>query len=274
VLLAAGDALQAKAMAERALEVARALDNPPDIAGADLLQGWLWLAQGDLAAARRWRDTRAQPIARPMLYTHHSESLMLARIRIIQAQQAPESADLRATVCELNQMLQQAEADQRMADRITILALLALAHAVSGDSAQTLERLTAALVLAAPEGYIRIFVDEGAPMRTLLVALYVQISSSGSDVSLVSYINRLLDAFPPDLSGRRIPVQPASAVLLSKREHVVLQCIAEGCSIQEIATRLVISVHTARTHVKNIYAKLDAHNRVQALDRARALQLL
>jgi LuxR family maltose regulon positive regulatory protein len=272
VLLAGGDAQQARAMAEHALVVARALDNPPDIAEAEVLQGRLWHAQGDLAAALHWLNRRGLPIDRPLSYTDQTEYLMLARIRIAQAQQASGSVDLRAIVRQLDQLLQLAEADQRMADRITIHALLALAHAVRGDSTQTLPILAAASRLAAPEGYIRTFVDEGAPMRSLLVALRAQVSASAADTSLLRYINRLLESFPVDSS--EIPSSSATATLLSEREHAVLQYIAEGRSIQEIAAILVISPHTARTHVKNIYTKLDAHNRVQALEHARALHQL
>jgi len=272
VLLAGGDALQARAMAEHALVVARALDNAPDIAEADVLQGRLWLAQGDLAAALRWLKTRALPVDRPLAYPHQAEYFMHARICIAQAQRAPGSVDLSAVVRQLGQLLQLAEADQRMADRITILALLALAHGLRGDSTQALQILTAAIRLAAPEGYIRTFVDEGPLMRVRLAGLRAQVSTSAADMSLLTYINRLLDAFPSDAQASR-SLSPSSP-LLSEREHAVIQCIAEGRSIQEIAALLVISAHTARTHIKNIYRKLDAHNRVQALERARALDLL
>jgi LuxR family maltose regulon positive regulatory protein len=272
VLWASGDVLQARAMAKHALVVARALDNPPDIAEADVLQGRLWLAQGDLAAALRWLNTRALPIERPLPYTHETEYLTHARIRIAQAQQAPGSVDLSTVVHQLGQLLQLAEADQRMADRITILALTALAHAARLDPNQALPKLVEALALAEPEGYIRTFVDEGAPMRSLLQALRGQLPAIEPDERLLAYVGRLLGSFPADVSA-----SPSSAripTLLSEREHAVLELIAEGQSIQEIASILVISAHTARTHVKNIYTKLDAHNRVQALDHARALQLL
>jgi LuxR family maltose regulon positive regulatory protein len=272
VLLAKRDLSQARAMAERSLEMARALDNPPDIADAGVLQGRLWLAQGDLAAALRWLNTRAGPIDGLLLYTHQAEYLMHARIGIAQAQQSPGSTDLGAVIRQLNQLLQLAEADQRMGDRITIRALLALAHAVQGEPAQMSQNLVAALGLAEPAGYIRTFVSEGAPMHALLQALRGQLPTIAPAERLVTYVDRLLDAFQ-----RRDPATsatPASMSPLSEREQAVLQLLAEGQSISEIAARLVISAHTARTHVKNIYTKLEAHNRVQALGRAHALQLL
>ncbi|MEO7908367.1 MAG: LuxR C-terminal-related transcriptional regulator, partial [Roseiflexaceae bacterium] len=272
VLLAGGDALQAQAMAEHALGVARSLDNPPDIADADVLQGWLWLAQGDLVAARRWLHTHALPINHGLPYTHQMEYLMHARICIAQARQAPGSVDLSTIVHQLNQLLQLAEADQRMADQITILALVALAHAAEGESTQTLPILAAAITLGASEGYIRTFVDEGAPMRALLQALRGQLPTIEHDQRHLAYADRLLGSFPAEVSAS--PSLTPTPTLLSERELAVLQLIAEGQSISEIAATLVISAHTARTHVKNIYLKLESHNRVQALSRARALQLL
>jgi len=272
VLLAGGDALQAGEMAAQALVVARSLENLPEIAKANLLQGWLWLAQGDLAAALRWLHARALPIERPLSYTHQTEYLMYARIQIVQAQQAAGSINLHAVVHELEQLLHLAEVDQRMGDRITILALLALAHAASGDATQTLQLLVVAIRLAEPAGYIRTFVDEGASMRALLHAVRGQLPAIGPDERLVAYLDRLLEAFPPDGLATSSPAHAPTR--LSEREHAVLELLAEGRSISEIATNLVISAHTARTHVKNIYFKLDAHNRVQALSCARALQLL
>jgi LuxR family maltose regulon positive regulatory protein len=272
ILWACGNAQEATAMAERALVVAHALDNPPDIAEASALLARLWLAQGDLAAALRWLSAHALSLDTPTTYMHQSEYLMLVRIRITQAQQAPGSVDLSAIVRGLAQLLQLAEADQRMGDRTVILALMALAHAVGGDSTQALQLLVSALELSRSEGYIRTFVDEGRPMQALLQALRGQLPFMKLDEKLRIYVDQLLEAFPPDVLANRGPAP--TAPLLSGREHAVLELIAGGCSIPEIAATLIISAHTARTHVKNIYSKLDAHNRVQALDRARALQLL
>jgi LuxR family maltose regulon positive regulatory protein len=273
VLLAGGDALQARAMAAHALVLARALDNSFHIAEAEVIEGWLLLAHGDIAAVLRWLHTRALRIEdRPLLYADQTEYLMLARMRIMQARQAPGSIDLDPITHQLTQLLQLAETDQRMADRITIMALLSLAQAVKGDSTQMVPTLVAAVRLAAPQGYIRTFVDEGTPMHALLRALPAQLSASTAEWPLVLYINQLLEAFA--IERPETPSPPSSASLLSERERAVLHGIAEGRSIQEIAALLVISAHTVRTHMKNIYSKLDAHNRVQALEHARALQLL
>jgi LuxR family transcriptional regulator, maltose regulon positive regulatory protein len=270
VLLAGGDMTQASATAEHSLMVARALDNAPDIADAEVLQARLQLAQGDLAAAQRWLKTPTLPGDRQPSYTHQSRYLMHARISIARARHTPGSIDLGAVVAQLHQLLQLAEADQRMADRITTLGLLALAHDTEGASTQALQVLTAAIRLAAPEGYIRTFMDEGAPMRSLLQALRRQLPALARDEQ--KYVDRLLGSFPAHVSASFAAAQVPS--LLSEREQAVLLLIAEGRSIAEIAAQLVISAHTARTHVKNIYLKLEAHNRVQALERARALQLL
>jgi LuxR family transcriptional regulator, maltose regulon positive regulatory protein len=197
---------------------------------------------------------------------------MLARIRIAQEWQAPGSADLDAVVRLLDRLFQMAEADERVSDQILILALLALAHAARSKPNQALASLGVALTLAEPEGYIRTFVDEGLPMRSLLVHQCAQLSHSEYDTRLRRYIDQVLQAFS-SADGADLPASGVPS-LLSERERTILQLLADGRSIYEIASLLIISVHTARTHVKHIYAKLEAHNRVQALEYARALQLL
>jgi len=262
---------EAITLIERALEAARQLDNPREIAEAEAAQAWLWLVQGDDAAAIRWLAARSLDIDATVAYERQAEYFMLARIRIAQTRHAG-AVDLDAVVHLLERLRQAADTDGRTRDRIEILALIALTHAAEGQMEQALARLVEALRLAEPEGYIRTFVDEGAPMRSLVQALRQQLPAIEPDDRLLAYVDQLLGAFQQnDQAG---PITSASASLLSEREHAVLGLIAEGRSIAEIAAILVISAHTARTHVKNIYLKLDAHNRVQALDRARALQLL
>ena len=126
---------------------------------------------------------------------------MHARICIAQAQQAPGSVDLNAVMHQLNQLLQLAEADHRLADRVTILALLAIAHAVAGNSTQTMQILVAAIRLAAPAGYIRTFVDEGAPMRALLQALRGQLPAVRAGRATPSIRRAAVRRIPAERSG-------------------------------------------------------------------------
>ena len=269
---ARGDVTQTSSLMEQALAAARLLDSPPAIAETETRQAGLWLAQGDLAATGRWLARRQINVDDEVPYEQQADYLLLARIRIAQEQQAPGSIDMAAIVRLLDRLREAAEADERLSDRILILVLLALAHAVGRDPHQALAPLLAALELAEPEGYIRTFVDEGAPMRTLLLSQRARLLGSDAPNPQLAYIDRLLDAFPQDVLA--VPTASTSSQLLSDRERAVLELLATGRSVQEIAAVLVISAHTARTHVKNIYAKLDTHNRVEAIERARALNLL
>jgi LuxR family maltose regulon positive regulatory protein len=269
---ARGDASDSTSLMEQALTSARALNSSPTITEVEARQAGLWLAQGDLTAAVRWLAGRALDAEAQIPYEYQAEYLVLARIRIAQERQVPGSGELDAVVRLLERLLHMAEADGRASDELMILALLALAHAARGDSSQALVLLEAALALAEPEGYIRTFVDEGLPMRSLLVRQCAQLSHSEYGTRLRRYIDRVLQAFS-SIDGADLPASGAPS-LLSQREHTILQLLADGRSIHEIASLLIISVHTARTHVKHIYAKLEAHNRVQALEYARALQLL
>jgi LuxR family maltose regulon positive regulatory protein len=257
---------------EQALASARALGSPLSIAEVEARRAGLWLAQGDLAAALGWLAGRTLDLDDQAPYENQFEYVMLARIRIAQEWQTPGSGDLGAVVRLLDRLLQAAQADERAIDQILLLALLALAHAAGGNPDQALASLAPALALAEPEGYVRIFVDEGARMRSLLVLQHAQVPNTKDWARLRSYIDRLLGAFSS--AAEAAPASVAAPSPLSERERTILQLIADGRSIQEMAGILIISAHTARTHVKHVYAKLDAHNRVQALERARALQLL
>jgi LuxR family maltose regulon positive regulatory protein len=272
VLWAHGEVAQAHAMIEQSLAVSKLLASPRNIAEAHSRQALLWLAQGDLPAVARWLTSRVLNIDDELSVERLSEYLILARIRIAQERQAPGSGDVDAVVHLLDRLLQSAQADERTSHQIMLLALLALSHAAGRNPNQALESLAAALGLAEPEGYIRTFVDEGAPMQSLLIAQRAHLASSDVDKRQLAYIDRLLHAFPPDILADS--TIPTSSKLLSEREQAVLQLLAGGRSIQEIADLLIISSNTVRAHVKHIYAKLDVHNRVQALERARNLQLL
>ena len=177
----------------------------------------------------------------------------------------------------LRRLLAQAEVGGWVGDVIEILALQALALQAQGASAEALSSLERALALAEPEGYVRIFVDEGAPMATLLAQSAARRRQSDR---LVGYIEQLLSAFPEGQrqveqdGGRTHDRSKGMVEPLSERELEVLRLLAAGLESPEIARELIIGVSTARSHIKNIYGKLGVHGRVQAIERARTLGLV
>jgi LuxR family transcriptional regulator, maltose regulon positive regulatory protein len=157
--------------------------------------------------------------------------------------------------------------------------LQALVLAASGEERGALAALAEALRLAAPEGYLRVFVDEGPPMATLLGTLTTAGPRGGLARQLPpDYLRRLTDAFEragvaASRRGGRGAV-PGLVEPLSKRELEVLALLAVGRSNQQIATELVVVLDTVKKHVSRILDKLGVANRTQAVARARELQLL
>jgi LuxR family maltose regulon positive regulatory protein len=161
----------------------------------------------------------------------------------------------------LARLLQAAEDGGRRGHVVEILALQALAQGALGDTQQALISLERSLSLAKPEGYVRLFVDEGLPMLKLLR----QAAARGI---APDYVGELLAAFEIETEDEGL-VEP-----LSDRELEVLCLLSTDLSAPEIAAELVISANTVRTHIKHIYSKLDAHSRYEALERAKELNLL
>ncbi|HTK07277.1 MAG TPA: LuxR C-terminal-related transcriptional regulator, partial [Ktedonobacteraceae bacterium] len=155
---------------------------------------------------------------------------------------------------------------------IEIQILAALARQAQGKTKQALTTLGSILARAEPEGYMRLFIDEGQPMQHLLthVAAYTTASPT--------YLQKLLAAFPTaqPAPSNPTPTAPQQALIdpLSTRELEVLRLLAAGSSNQEIANQLIISLHTVKLHVKHILAKLIVTNRTQAVARARELRIL
>jgi LuxR family maltose regulon positive regulatory protein len=149
---------------------------------------------------------------------------------------------------------------------------------------QALITLERALTLAEPEGYIHLFLDEGAPMAKLLIRMKAEGGTPSWGQVMKGYINKILMAWEkskqkfhpsspaPRSSGGVIPhplIEP-----LSERELELLRLIAAGMSNSEMAEALVVTVGTVKWHLNNIYGKLDVRSRTQAVARARELQLL
>jgi LuxR family maltose regulon positive regulatory protein len=167
---------------------------------------------------------------------------------------------------------------------IAILALQALALEAQGKTAEALGMLARALVLAEPEVFVRVFADEGAPMAALLVkGLQAQQQGRLPAWAGVSpdYARSLVAAIGLPAGPATTPPADHSTVAaeplvepLSAREIEVLRLVAAGQSNQEIAQTLILGVTTVKTHLNNIYGKLEVRSRTEAVARARELHLL
>jgi LuxR family maltose regulon positive regulatory protein len=229
------------------------------------------LAQGTVAAAIRWADTSGLSAGDEDLpYPRQGEYLTLARVRIAQAHDDPTTPLLQDVLHLLDRLQESAEANARLGSVLEILVLRVLALEAHGDQISSLATLERALVLAQPEGYIRLFVDEGMPMLTLLRRAHARSRVPGYVATLLSVFGEQNVSDLPLSSAR----PSALAEPLTEREREVLRLLLEGASNREIARRLVLSVNTVKRHVYNLCGKLGVQSRTQAIARARTLNLL
>jgi LuxR family maltose regulon positive regulatory protein len=258
ILEARGEMDGALRMIQQAEQIGRNSHSAARVATA---QAKLWLAQGNAPAATRWAATLPHELneGSELAYEHLDGYIVLARLTMVRG-------DLMEAIRLLGRLLQMAESAGLTGQVIEVLVLQALSFQAQASPPQAMMALTRALELAEPQGYVRTFVDEGEPMLALL-------HHAGSRGVAPDYLDKLLAAFG---TTAQVP-SPMAAVLidpLSEREREILRLIAAGLSTDEIADELVIVVGTVRNHIKHIYNKLDAHSRLQAVERARTLNLL
>jgi LuxR family maltose regulon positive regulatory protein len=241
---------------------------------APALRARLLLARGDLAAAARWTQARGLGAGDEPSYPHEPEYLVLARVLL--AQDRPNQA-----LGLLERLRASAAAQGRLGSLIEIQALLALALAASGEEAGALAVLAEALTLACPQGYVRVFADEGAPMGALLGRLVTaqRTQQTGAADVPLDCLARLLRAFDathaaPHSGRGATAAVPGLVDPLTDREVEVLGLLAAGRSNQRIAEELVVSLDTVKKHVSHVMDKLGVANRTEAVARARELGLL
>jgi len=250
---AQGEPKAAQRAMQQAMQLAHASGIQRIWLQASAYQARLCLAQGNKSEAARWASEYEQYA--PAEYLSEAEDLTLARVWLAQ-QQAEEALSL------LDRLLAAAEPAGRLGRVIEMQTLRALALDQLDNCGAALEALTCALELAEPEGYVRVFINEGAPMAGLLEAA----AAAGA-----SYARHLLQAFEAEgrLRQPSLLVEP-----LTDRELEMLELLAQGLSNREIADRLILSPNTVRTHLYHLYAKLAVHSRLQAVLRGREIGLL
>ena len=272
---------------DQAMELCRSYATYPWVRSRiEAYQVQCWLADGDLGSALRWTEElhlRPDDVLSFRLELAH---LSLARVHLAQG----KAAEAAALLARLNSA---ASAGGRTGSLIEILVLQALALRACHDPSGALLCLSQALALAEPEGYVRVFVDEGPAMLELLRMLPARSPRTSKPGGYsAQYLARLRAAFggPGDEASQRrtipsggqaIPAgrTPSSGPLalvepLSERERHVLRLMAEGLTNQQIAATLIIALGTVKAHVHNISGKLGSQNRAHAVARAQELDLL
>lgn len=235
------------------------------------LRARTWARRGRLAEALIWVSEQNLSPDDELSYLREFEHLTLARVLIGRYKTGRADGDLHVSLGLLARLLQAAEAGGRIGSVIEILIVQSLAHQAQGEQPQALASLERALTLAEPEGYVRIFADEGETIRVLLELLSHRASSA-----CCGYAARLLAALSQTVPASKLAVISQNPTLpepLSERELEVLRLLRSELSGPDIARQMIVSLNTLRSHTKNIFAKLGVSNRRSAIRRAEELGL-
>ena len=238
----------------------------PNVRPVPALKARVWIAQGRLGEALGWAREQGLSADDDLSYLREFEHVTLARMLMARYQ---DERSLHQATRLLERLLLAAEEGQRTGRVIEILVLQALTRQGLGDIPAALASLERAVTLAEPEGYVRVFVDEGPPMASLLRRLAKQ-GTAGN------YVRRLLAAVGQaghDSPVKQAPVKQALIEPLSERELDVLRLLGTELDGPAIARELMVSLNTVRTHTKHIYAKLAVTSRRAAVRRAAELGL-
>lgn len=236
----------------------------PEVRPIGGMKARIWITQGRLPEARTWVEEQGLANEDAPDYLHEFGHITLARLLFAEHGVDPLGDSLDDARDLLARLLSAAEAGGRQGSVNEILVLQSLAFHAEGQTPLALVPLERAFALAEPEGYVRLFVDEGAPMLALLRA------AAGAGVR-PDFVRRLSQA----LRDTGASVAPgASNGMLSERELHVLRLLATELSGPEIARELYVSLNTMRTHTKHIFLKLDVSSRPAAVRRAESLGLI
>jgi LuxR family maltose regulon positive regulatory protein len=236
------------------------------------------LQRGELERAleiHREHDDRAAwaPFEGRCMKGSDPETPAVARVRLLSAQgQARKALEV------AKEALGHAEASGFFRQALLLRILAAKAHEACAEKRQALRVLREALVSAQGEGFVRAFVDEGVSrMIQEIRKVAAAASMRGDEVLSVAFLDRVLGG-----TGAASPApgegEAASAAApeepLTDRELDILRKVAMGLSNEDLAEQLYLSVHTVRFHLRNIFLKLGAHNRTQAVALGRQLGLV
>lgn len=273
---AKGNFITAREHLRRAKDLARRFDTTQaDDIIVGLTEARLWIAEGDLVRVREWAEAHGlvkslhayaadlRSLSALDYHLRHHQLLILVRFWMAE-QNFPDALGLLGAL--FASMDEHGWLDSRREIEVQILTALCL-HALTRQE-EALAALARALDLAEPGGYVRTFVQEGPAVAELLF-------DAATQGIHAPYARRLLASFAASPTAAPAPDATADWIEpLSERETEVLRLIADGLTNREIAERLYLAPTTVKVHARNIFGKLGAANRTQAVARARALGLL
>ena len=276
---ARGDLSLAAATLDRLGDEARRRRFVPHLVGRVAAErARLALAGGDASGAAAWVESSGLRPDDAVAFPHEAEYLALARASIARADRGNAHLVIPPILRLLERMLGDATRKARNASSVEILIVRALAHQAHRDQAAAVESVGRALALAEPEGWLRVFLDEGAAMESLLRTTRSRGVAPRAIDRLLAALPGGAPAGPPDVRSARAAragrVDDVGFEALSARELEVLDLIGRGRSNAEIAGSMVVAVSTVKTHVNSIFGKLGVTSRSEAIERARELRLL
>lgn len=256
-----------------------------------------WLKENNWDAIQHWKDTCGIELDHPLNYQYDLHHQNLARVLLAQGRQQNSTHHQEQALSLLTRLHQAAVQAGWVHEEIKISIMQALNYNLLHHPEAALISLGRAIMLAEPNAYLRIFLDEGNQMQRLLEKLDAHLMNNTNNLrhrlgvgsceadlaTIQKYISHLITAFsqttrrskiPAPLSVQPTPGESALYDALSPRELEVLEHLAQGNADKQIAEKLFITRETVHKHLKNIYSKLDVHNRTSAVARARELGLL
>lgn len=249
-------------------------DFSPNVRPIQALKVRIWIKQGELEKALGWARERKLSIEEEPSYLREFEQITFARILLSQYQSDNIDSLLHDAMGLLEHLLKAAEEGGRMGSVIEILILQALAQQLQEDMPAALSSLEHALKLAEPEGYVRVFVDEGTAMEKLLRQAATSKTTPDYVAQLLSAVEAERKGFGEEMPPSAAPASSSMIEALSQRELDILRLFKTELSGPEIAQELVIALSTVRTHTKSIYSKLNVNSRRGAVKRAIELGLI
>ncbi|HLO30945.1 MAG TPA: LuxR C-terminal-related transcriptional regulator [Anaerolineales bacterium] len=268
IQLAQGNLTEALGTVEKAAQLLKTCGVFSEARSAvETAQVKLWLIKGDWPSVDRWVATLEKHFGLHDPFRYEDELIHITQARVFIAQKKLDQA-----IRLLSSLEESARSGGRQGRLIEIMILKALALQGMGSNVQADLALTKSLTLAEPSGYVRLFLDEGHPMRLLLA----QHASRGQLRDYAIHLLSQFDAEPHRIMTAQEEISLGGGLVdpLSRRELEVLHLMALGRTNQEIAQQLIVSRGTIKAHTASIYRKLEVANRTEAVARARQLGIL